>query len=175
MDPALRRTSTNLSSAMSDRSKSPISRTATPGLSNPNIAPQHLFDSVAMDGQSQFQSPSIPYSQFRVPSPAPSINGSHLEPPPSYESHKALQTRVSELEVINELFRGRVEELELLARETEAKARNDVEEAKRKIEELESELAEYRELGHKHKKVHLSDLVDESQASTPISEQTPSG
>ena len=117
----------------------------------------------------------MPYPQFRAPSPAPSsINGSHLEPPPTYESLKALQTRVSELEVINELFKGRVEELELMGREIEAKARNDVEEAKRKIEELESELAEYRELGHKHKKVHLSDIVDESQVSTPLSEQAPS-
>lgn len=115
------------------------------------------------------------YTQFRAPSPAgSSVNGSHLEPPPTFEAHKALQTRVSELEVINELFRGRVEELESLARETEAKARNDMEEAKRKIDQLEAELVEYRELGHKHKKVHLSDVVDESQASTPLYEQAPS-
>lgn len=128
-----------------------------------------------MENQSHFQSPSMAYTQFRAPSPAgSSVNGSHLEPPPTFEAHKALQTRVSELEVINELFRGRVEELESLARETEAKARNDMEEAKRKIDQLEAELVEYRELGHKHKKVHLSDVVDESQASTPLYEQAPS-
>lgn len=144
-------------------------------MNNPNIAPQHLFDSVTMDGQTQFQSPSLPYTQFRAPSPAgSSVNGAHLEPPPTFEAHKALQTRVSELEVINELFRGRVEELEMLARETEVKARNDMEDAKRKIEELEAELAEYRESGHRHKRVHLSDIVDESQVSTPLSEQAPS-
>lgn len=150
---------------MSDRSKSPLSRAPTPGgLSNPNIAPQHLFDSVTMDGQPQFQSPALPFSQFRAPSPAgSSVNGSHLEPPPTYESQKVLQTRISELEVINDLFRGRVGELEMLARETENKARNDMEEAKRKIDQLESELAELRECGHKHKKVRL----DEDQVSEP--------
>lgn len=62
----------------------------------------------------------------------------------------------------------------MLVRETEARARSDGEDAKRKIDELEAELVEYRELGHKHKKVHLSDVVDESQASTPLSEQAPS-
>lgn len=72
--------------------------------------------------------------------------------------------------MINELFRGRVEELEMLARETEAKARSDMQEAKRKIDELEVELAELRELGHRHKRAHL----DESQVSTPLSEQAPS-
>lgn len=48
----------------------------------------------------------------RNPSPsATSLNNgtSHLEPPQSYD---ALRTRVSELEVINDLFRGRVGELE---------------------------------------------------------------
>jgi GATA-binding protein len=91
---------------------------------------------------------------------------------------------VSELEVINDLFRGRVAELEAseqdarrneaVAREAESRIRIDLEEAKRKIEKLESELGEYRDLGHKHKKVRLSDIVDESRASTPLSDPSQS-
>lgn len=91
---------------------------------------------------------------------------------------------MSELEVINDLFRGRVAELEaseqdarrneLLAREGEGRTRIELEEAKRKIEELESELAEFRDPGHKHKKMRLSDIVDASRASTPLSEPSQS-
>lgn len=68
-----------------------------------------------------------------------------------------LKTRVSELEVINDLFRGRVAELESsemearrgaeAARESEASLRSQLEEAlgredvlKRRVEELEKEL-----------------------------------
>jgi GATA-binding protein, other eukaryote len=113
--------------------------------------------------------------------------GNHLELPQTLEARKALQTRVSELEVINGLFSGRVQELEVgvdearrkeeMAREAERKAQSDLEislvreaELKRRVEELEAELADYRE-GPKAKKMRLSDLVrDESQATTPGSE-----
>ncbi len=170
---------------MSDRSKSPVSRTGTPGLNNPNIAPQHLFDSVAIDSHAPFHSPSIPQYPYRAASPsASSVNGSHLEPPPTYEAHTALKTRVSELEVINDLFRGRVAELEAseqdarrnetLARKAEGRIRIDLEEAKRKIEELESELTEYRDIGHKHKKARPLEAVDLSRASTPLSDPSQS-
>lgn len=91
----------------------------------------------------------------------------------------SLKTRVSELEVINDLFRGRVAELEhseqearkaeMASRETEANLRADLEDVrqgeadlKRRLEELETE-------GPRHKKMRLSDIVDESRASTPLS------
>ncbi|KAK8223239.1 GATA transcription factor [Phyllosticta capitalensis] len=174
----------------SERSTSPLSRTGTPGLGHhpSNIAPQHVFDGVTLNGH-EFQSASLPsFMPPRQPSPsASSMNGSHgVEPPMSYDHHTTLRTRVSELEVINDLFRGRVTELEQserAARDNEARAldnekqmQNQLEEAhireaelKRRVEELESELAEYKSEGPRQKKMRLSDIVDESAASTPAS------
>ncbi|KAK4964852.1 GATA zinc finger protein 3 [Elasticomyces elasticus] len=112
-----------------DRSPSPLSRTGTPGLSqNHNIAPQHFFDELSITHA--FASPSIPAFTLRHPSPsASSINGSHADAAASpdlaalHAQNAHLKTRVSELEVINDLFRGRVAELEqseLEARRAEA-------------------------------------------------------
>ncbi|EON69785.1 hypothetical protein W97_09048 [Coniosporium apollinis CBS 100218] len=174
-----------------ERSNSPVSRTGTPGL-NPNIAPQHIFDGVSLDGHGFHHSPSLPSFNLRQPSPsAASINGSHFEPPPTYDGiialNTQLKTRVSELEVINDLFRGRVSELEqgeqearrneMLARECESSLRGELEaarnresELKRRLEEMEADLAEYvGSEGSKAKRVRLSDLVDESGGSTPLS------
>lgn len=149
-----------------------------------------MFDGVTLEGHA-FQSPSLPAFSLRQPSPGStsSINGSHLEPPMTYDGlaaqNTSLKTRVSELEVINDLFRGRVAELEhseqdarrneMAARDSENHLRTDLEEAhareaelKRRLEELETELAEYRD-GRQHKKMRLSDIVDESRTSTPLS------
>ena len=65
-------------------------------------------------------SPSIPPLHIRQPSPGRSaspMNGNHtLDIPHTYEQliaqNSSLKTRVSELEVINDLFRSRVEQLE---------------------------------------------------------------
>ncbi|OJD32220.1 gata transcription factor [Diplodia corticola] len=186
-----------VSSGASERSTSPLSRTGTPNLGHhhpSNIAPQHMFDGVTLNGH-EFHSPSLPsFMPHRQPSPsASSVNGSHLEPPMSYDglatTNTALKTRVSELEVINDLFRGRVTELEQSeqrARQNEAHARDhekllqqDLDDShareadlKRRVDELEAELAEYRGDGPRQKRMRLSDIVDESAASTPLS--TPS-
>ncbi|KAK5128175.1 hypothetical protein LTR08_004079 [Meristemomyces frigidus] len=98
-----------------------ISRGNTPtGLSNNsnlNIAPQHLFDTVTL-APDTFASPNLPAFNVRQPSPSVSLNGatSHLEAPQTYDAlllqNSQIRTRVSELEVINDLFRGRVGELE---------------------------------------------------------------
>lgn len=174
-----------MSSALSDRSQSPISRTATPGLSHPsNIAPQHMFDGV-LHGDA-FHSPSLPSFGLRQPSPGStsSVNGSHLEPPLSYDAltaqNTSLRTRVSELEVINDLFRGRVNELENVeqeakraeqaARETEAQLRIELAEVKQREAELKRRLEEFEnEEGPRHKRMRLSDIVDESPTGSPIS------
>jgi GATA-binding protein, other eukaryote len=148
-----------------------------------------MFDSVTLDHQA-FYSPSISQNPFRPASPSASSatgNGiTHLEPPQTVEARKALQTRVSELEVINGLFSGRVQELELsvdeskrkeeITREVERKVQAELEQAlsreaelKRRVEELEAELTELRE-GPRTKRMRLSDLVEDgSQASTPLS------
>ncbi|KAL9092142.1 MAG: hypothetical protein Q9165_004575 [Trypethelium subeluteriae] len=131
------------------------SRSATPHQQNPNIAPQHLFDQVTIFDtapQQSSHSPSLPHFSLRHPSPVPShlsasssqFNGAggHLEPPQTYDAivalNTSLKTRVSELEVINDLFRGRVAELEKSekdARDAEEAVRGEVEGLRQEIEE----------------------------------------
>lgn len=106
-----------------DRHASPgasLSRSGTPSQhQNPNIAPQHIFDTV-----------SLPADSFASP------GTNHLETPQSFDAvisqNNALRTRVNELEVINDLFRGRVNELET----SEQEARREVEALKREVESL---------------------------------------
>jgi len=172
-----RRASGKMSSGISDRSQSPISRTGTPLLGHPsNIAPQHMFDGVLHDGV--FHSPSMPNFALRQPSPSASSMNGHLEPPLPYDTlaaqNTALKTRVNELEVINDLFRGRVSELENTeqgAREREAQLRAELEEVKLRESDLKRRLEDYDE-GPRHKKMRLSDLVDESRAGSPINSMT---
>ncbi|KAF2870663.1 hypothetical protein BDV95DRAFT_495745 [Massariosphaeria phaeospora] len=171
-----RRASGKMSSGLSDRSQSPISRTGTPNLHHPaNIAPQHMFDGILHTDP--FHSP-VPGFTIRHPSPGStsSMNGSHLEPPMPYDTlmthNTALRTRVSELELVNELFRGRVSELEnneQVARDTESQLRAELEEVKQREGDLKRRLEEVEGEGPRHKKMRLSDLVDESRAGTPIS------
>lgn len=139
-----------------------LSRSNTPGLShNPNIAPQHLFDSVNLP-QDAFASPTLPFPA-RQPSPsALSLNGtSHHEAQQSLDQlsaqNSAYRTRISELEVINELFRGRVGELEhnekdarrdaSLKEEENRRLTADLETANRKVADMERRIAELEAAG----------------------------
>ncbi|KAL9073429.1 MAG: hypothetical protein Q9157_004763, partial [Trypethelium eluteriae] len=152
---------------------------------NPNIAPQHLFDQVTIfDGapHPSSHSPSLPHFSLRHPSPVPShlsasssqLNGAggHLEPPQTYDAivalNTSLKTRVSELEVINDLFRGRVAELE----KSEQDARDAEEVMRGELEGLRQEVEEARQREETLKKkvegvdtpeqdVMLNGLVDE--------------
>lgn len=97
-----------------------LSRSGTPSQhQNPNIAPQHIFDTV-----------TLPNDSFASPAPH------HLDTPQNFDAlaahNNALRTRVSELEVINDLFKGRVSELEA----SEQEARQEVEALKREVERL---------------------------------------
>jgi GATA-binding protein len=169
-----RRASGKISSGLSDRSQSPISRTGTPNFAHPsNIAPQHMFEQ-ALSSDAVFH----PSFGLRQPSPGStsSINGSHLEPPLSYDSlaaqNTALKTRVSEMELINDLFRNRVSELETSesqARATEAGLRAELEAVQQRERELKRRIEEIEEESPRHKKMKMSDLVDESRAGSPIS------
>ncbi|KAK3324710.1 hypothetical protein B0T19DRAFT_237023 [Cercophora scortea] len=95
-----------------DDTNSPISRTGTPNMYNSHIAPiYHTIDD-------QFQPQSMP-GGFAVSAPSPGraqspLNGEHM--PPTHEQllalNASLKTRVSELEVIQELYRGRLQQLE---------------------------------------------------------------
>lgn len=177
-------------------SQSPTSRHGTPGfsLNTSNIAPQHLFDGVTLDGTA-FQSASMnnPSNNLfipRQPSPNGSISGvmsgniSGLHPPQTYDAlfnqNTTLKTRVSELEVINDLFHGRVSELEAGERDVrrnEAALKQELEDAKQREEELKRRVEELKHLleiansdeGRKGKRMRMSDVVDVSGASTPLS------
>ncbi|KAJ4364391.1 GATA zinc finger protein 3 [Neocucurbitaria cava] len=169
-----RRASGKISSGLSDRSQSPVSRTGTPNFNHAsNIAPQHLFEQAL---HSDFHSPSLPGFGMRAPSPATSsVNGLPLEPPLPYDTlaaqNTALKTRVSEMELINDLFRNRVSELEQSeqsARQTETTLRQELEEVKQREADLKRRLDELEDDSPRHKRMKMSDLVDESRAGTPI-------
>ncbi|KAK0890285.1 GATA zinc finger protein 3 [Friedmanniomyces endolithicus] len=122
---------------------------------NPNIAPQHIFDTVSLTVAPDYP-PTSAYIH-RQPSPSSlSLNGhtttsSHQQhqqqhtletPPQTYDALLAqnshLRTRVSELEVINGLFRGRVGELEASEQEARRAERRGEEEIRRLRADLES-------------------------------------
>ncbi|KAI9725348.1 MAG: hypothetical protein M1828_003198 [Chrysothrix sp. TS-e1954] len=96
-----------------------------------NIAPQHMFDS-SLD-TSYHEAGFIP---ARNGSPRSLLNGNGGgggSPVDLAEDNARLRTRVSELEVINELFRGRVAELEA----SEGEARRGFEDLRARLEALE--------------------------------------
>jgi GATA-binding protein len=75
------------------------------------------------------------------------------------------------MELINDLFRNRVSELETseqAARSTEAALRAELEATQQREAALKRRLEEIEEDSPRHKKMRLSDLVDESRAGTPI-------
>ncbi|KAF9248049.1 transcriptional regulator family: GATA type zinc finger [Penicillium roqueforti] len=186
-----RRASRKMSSGHSDRSNSPVSRTETPGFGsmhahNSNIAPQHMFDSVTL-GDSMNSSSGLPSRQMRQPSP--SAVDRQLDSPHTYESllalNTSLKTRVSELEFVNELFRGRVTELEqsdasarrseMIVRDSEVRLRRSLEDAQRREEDLKRRISDLeRQLGSSGagdaesgeplaKKIRLSDVVESGE------------
>lgn len=151
-----------------------------------------MFDGVSLSDHAFHPSPSFPSLQLNQPSPGStsSYNDRHLEPPQTYETvvsaNTALKTRVSELEVINDLFRGRVTELEqnnaitqrgeMERRESNMQLHIALEESqrresdlKRRVEELEREVSELRDGEPRAKRMRVSDMVDESTVSTPQS------
>jgi GATA-binding protein, other eukaryote len=158
---------------------------------NSNIAPQHLFDSVTLGDQGFSSANTLPALQLRQPSPGStsSMVDRHLEAPQTYEAllaaNTSLKTRVSELEVINGLFRGRVAELEqsdatarrseMIARDSEARLRRSLDDSQRREEELKRRLSELEHVAEHSgslslqgngsgepamKKIRLSDVVD---------------
>jgi Uncharacterized conserved protein len=186
-----------MSPGHSDRSNSPLSRTETPGFAamqghNSNIAPQHMFDSVTRGDGTLNSSGGLPTLPLRQPSPS-AVDRQLGESPQTYESllalNTSLKTRVSELDLINELFRGRVAELEqsdasarrseMIARDSEARLRRTLDESqrrednlKRRVEELEHQLAtggagEGDSSEPQAKRIRLADMVEQSPEESP--------
>jgi GATA-binding protein len=124
---------------------------------NSNIAPQHMFDSVTLGDQSLNPSTGLPSLQMRQPSPTSSSSAvdRNLEAPQTYEgllaANTSLKTRVRELDLINELFRGRVAELEqsdatarrseMIVRDSEARLRRSLDESQQREEDLKQRLS----------------------------------
>ena len=114
-----RRTSQKSANGHSEGSNSPISRTGTPSMFS-NHMPPSFNGHHPYEEHYNHQSPSLPPMHIRHPSPGRStspLNGVNgLEVPQTYEQliaqNSSLKTRVSELEVINDLFKSRVDELE---------------------------------------------------------------
>ena len=156
-----------------------------------------MFDSVTLADHGLSSQTSLHSLQLRQPSPTSTSSAAdrHLEPPQTYEgllaANTRLKTRVSELEVINELYRGRVTELEqsdasarrseMIARDSEMRLRRSLDDArrqeddfKRRINELERQVLDHN--GHGSfmsngnppeplaKKIRLADVVDQSSA-----------
>ncbi|MCJ1392611.1 hypothetical protein MMC18_005481 [Xylographa bjoerkii] len=182
-----RRVSQKSASGDSDRSNSPISRTTTPALQHPpNIAPQHMFDHASLTDQAFSHSPSLPAMQLRHPSPGSttSLNDRHLEPPPTYEvlqqQNTTLKTRVSELEVINNLFRDRVHELEQNDRRAQMvqdqlrqaldHSKQQENELKRRIDDLERDYADLRDMDSPPhtKRPRMSDVSEYPDPPQPL-------
>lgn len=155
-----------------------------------------MFDSVTRGDNALNTSGSLPSLPLRQPSP--SAVDRQLDSPQTYESllalNTSLKTRVSELDLINELFRGRVAELEqsdasarrseMIARDSEARLRRSLEESQRREEDLKRRVAD---LEHQFgtsgdgdssepqaKRIRLSDVVEQSPEHSPEQSQAKS-
>jgi GATA-binding protein len=157
---------------------------------NSNIAPQHMFDSVTRGDGTLNASGSLPSLPLRQPSPS-AVDRQLGESPQTYESllalNTSLKTRVSELDLINELFRGRVAELEqsdasarrseMIARDSEARLRRSLDESqrreenlKRRVEELEHQISASADADSSEpqaKRIRLADMVEQSPEESP--------
>ncbi|RKF54232.1 GATA type zinc finger protein asd-4 [Erysiphe neolycopersici] len=184
----LRRNSQRSIKTIPDGSISPISRHSTPSRfcgSLSSYANYPLDDSYTHHSQSQPALHICPTSPGRSISPTSGANGNG-----AYQTYdqllaqnSSLKTRVSELEVINELFRGRVAQLEQdenLARRGEQINRDINEDLTRKLEEsqrrenqlkhrlddVEQELIQAREGNSRVKKIRVSDMVANNETTT---------
>lgn len=189
-----RRTSQKSANGHSEGSNSPISRTATPSMygSHLPVFNGHLDDHY---NHHIHHSPSLPPMHLqRQPTPGRSaspLNGqNHLgmtqTPEQLIAEISSLKTRVSELEVINDLFRSRVTQLEAddsasrraaeMCRESEHNMATQLEESRRRenqlkhrLDDVEREMSELRDGVPPAKKMRVADMVGDSEVSTPAS------
>lgn len=94
--------------------ESPVSRTGTPNMYDPHLTAFHQdLNHFPTDGLAQYPLPG------GSPRPASPMNGDQQQPAEIPQTHEqliaansSLKTRVSELDLINELYRGRLTQLE---------------------------------------------------------------
>ncbi|KAL2137256.1 hypothetical protein VTI74DRAFT_6467 [Chaetomium olivicolor] len=121
-----RRPSQKSVNGVMDDTNSPISRTGTPSLYASHMPIyQNLDDQFQAQQLSGFAGPD-----GRAPSP---MSGDRLDMPQTHEqllaTNASLKTRVSELEVIQELYRGRIQQLEQedMNRQAQEKSKSEAE------------------------------------------------
>jgi len=129
---------------------------------DPNIAPQHMFDGVALQDH-QFQTPALPQlGGHQSPGSLVSLSDRQPETPMSYEAlvaqNAVLKTRVSELEVINMVFSDNENNL----RRERDESIQVTDHFKRRIEELEQQL-QSNELAHPNKKPRVESSTEAEQ------------
>lgn len=163
----------------------PISRSTTPsGTHVPaqsqhrhstNIAPLHMFEAATLESGGRHSldnnySNHTPYyaATARNTSPPPQsiLNGSRGNGNVDDLDPSKLKTRISELEVINELFQGRVHELEGIERELRQQVEDSAyreQELRRRIQELEgsSNGASHDDPEKQLKRLRTSDFINE--------------
>ena len=181
------------SSGASDRSCTPASRTATPSVNySSNIAPQHLFDGITSSEQPYQHTSSIPSLNKRQPSTGSnsSLNDRNAEHSPKSDELRQARTRISELEFVNDLFKGRVDQLEadthraeIQQRESDTQLRfvyeqsqarenvlkHEIENLKREIEGLKYDIEDLKNTQPLAKRQRLSD-----DCSNAVRSQNPS-
>lgn len=145
-----------------------------------NIAPQHLFDGIASAEQPYQHTASIPSLSKRQASSGSnsSLNDRNAEHSPNSDALRQAKTRISELEFVNDLFKGRVDQLEadthraeIQQRESDTQLRfvyeqsqarenvlkHEIEDLKREIESLKYEMGELKNTQPLSKRQRLSD------------------
>ena len=145
------------------------------------IASSHMFDAAPLADPTFAHirhSPSLPSLHFRHPSPGSvaSYGDKHLEPPQTYEhlqqQNTSLKTKVSELEVINGLYKDRIGELEhndRLHRQAHEDARVREDNLRRRLENLEREMMEM----HKGSSPSSLKRTFKEEATHPIPSNSP--
>jgi GATA-binding protein len=159
---------------------------------NSNIAPQHMFDSVTLGDHSLTNGLSSGQLRQASPTSTSAAVDRHPESPHTVEgllaANTSLKTRVRELEFVNDLFRGRVTELEqsdaaarrseMIARDSESRLKRALEDAQRREEDLKRRVSELErhfseQANHNNpegndspgeplaKRMRLSDVVDQ--------------
>ncbi|POS86028.1 hypothetical protein EPUL_002824 [Erysiphe pulchra] len=184
----LRRNSQRSIKGIPDGSISPISRHSTPSRF---CGPISSYANYPLDDTYTHHSPSQPPIHLCTTSPGRSIsptsgvngNGAYQTYEQLLAQNSSLKTRVSELEVINELFRGRVAQLEQdenMARRGEQINRDINEDLTRKLEEsqrrenqlkhrlddVEQGLIQAREGTPRVRKIRVSDMVANNETTT---------
>lgn len=142
-----------------------------------NIAPSHIFDTVSLASDA-FASPALVGFGLTQPSPT-NANATHLDQPQSFDALSAqnslLRTRVSELEVINDLFRGRVGELEQSEQDARSSERMKDEEVERYKADLSAANAKLENLQRRVDELELQTTPSRKRTRRAVAEEEAGG